>query len=399
MSLPLEGIRIVDVAEHGFVPSAGAALAEFGAEVIKVERLDGDPCRKIIAQGMVPSADGVDYLYEMFNRNKRGIALDITVPSGRAVLDRLIAQADVFLTNQLPQVQRKLGTTPEDIFKINPKIVFARGHGQGQRGPDAELGGFDSVSYWQRGGVSHVLSEPDASAPAMQRPAFGDLPSGMYLVGGVCAALLKAARTGEGSIVDAALLNSATWTLSADLAFASITGEQMNLRGTVRSPLTQTYRTSDGRFVGLMMINEDKYWLDAMGALGLPELGEKYADAIERRQHWEELREPVARAIAGLTREELSARLVAKNCIHSFFATPQDVLVDPAAVENGYLMEHPEYVGMKLPSAPLQFDNVFPTIRRSAPRLGQHTEEILAEVGYSPEETAEFLAAGVVTTG
>ena len=127
-SLPLEGIRVIDVAEHGFVPTAAAVLAEYGADVIKVERLDGDPNRKIIPSGMVPTRDGIDYLAEIFNRNKRDIALDITTDAGQSVLARLIASADVFVTNQLPQVQRKLHTTPDEVLAINPRIVYARGH-------------------------------------------------------------------------------------------------------------------------------------------------------------------------------------------------------------------------------------------------------------------------------
>ncbi|MCW2526352.1 MAG: putative Formyl-CoA transferase, partial [Pseudonocardiales bacterium] len=280
MSLPLEGIRVIDVSEHGFVPSAGATLADFGADVIKIERLDGDACRGIIASGMVPTKDGVDYLFEIFNRNKRGIGLDITTASGQAVLARLVESADVFLTNQLPQIQRKFHTTVEEIQAINPQIVYARGHGQGQRGRDAEVGGFDSVSYWSRGGLGHVLSPPDVAAPPQQRPATGDLPSGTFLVSGICAALVRAGRTGEGGVVDASLLNSAVWTIGPDLAYTSMTGTQLDTTGVIRSPLTHTYRTSDGYFVMLMMINEDRYWTTATDALGLSELGQKYADPV-----------------------------------------------------------------------------------------------------------------------
>src|SRR6202046_1715501 len=180
-SLPLEGVRVIDVAEHGFVPTAAAVLAEYGADVIKVERLDGDPNRKIIPSGMVQTRDGIDYLAEIFNRNKRDIALDITTDAGQSVLARLIASADVFVTNQLPQVHRKLHPTADEVLAINPRIVYARGHGQGQRGEGAEVGSFDSVAYWSRGGLGHVLTTPDDASPPSQRPALGhgavgDLP-------------------------------------------------------------------------------------------------------------------------------------------------------------------------------------------------------------------------------
>ena len=162
MTLPLAGIKVVDFSEHGFVPSAAAVLADWGADVIKIERPDGDPMRQIIRNNLVPDADGYDYLFQLVNRNKRGIALDVTVAPGREVFERLVAWADVYITNQLPRVRRKLRTEPDDLFAVNPRLVFARGHGQGQRGPDAEKGGFDSVSFWTRGGVGHLLTEPGA---------------------------------------------------------------------------------------------------------------------------------------------------------------------------------------------------------------------------------------------
>jgi crotonobetainyl-CoA:carnitine CoA-transferase CaiB-like acyl-CoA transferase len=395
MSLPLEGIRVIDVAEHGFVPTAARVLAEYGADVIKVERLDGDPNRKIIPSGMVATRDGVDYLAEIFNSSKRDIALDITSDAGQRVLARLIESADVFVTNQLPQVQRKLHTTPEAVMAINPRIVYARGHGQGQRGRDAEVGSYDSVAYWSRGGAGHVLSPPGAASPPMQRPALGDVPSGTFLAGGICAALVRAARTGQGGIVDASLLGSAIWTLSPDLAYASMTGEQLPI-DSIRSPLTLTYRTADGYFVMLMMINEARYWDAATEALGLPELVRKYPDPAARQAAWGELAAPFAEAVAKLTRDQIGRRLGERGCIFSFFATPPEVLADPAATANGYLMDHPARTGLKIAAPPVQFDNQHAHIRRPAPRIGEHSAEVLAEIGHSPGEIAGLIAGNVV---
>jgi crotonobetainyl-CoA:carnitine CoA-transferase CaiB-like acyl-CoA transferase len=395
MDLPLEGIRVIDVAEHGFVPTAAAVLAEYGADVIKVERLDGDPNRKIIPSGMVASRDGIDYLAEVFNRNKRDIALDITTDAGQSVLARLIESADVFITNQLPQVQRKLHTTAEEIMAINPRIVYARGHGQGQRGPGAEVGSYDSVGYWSRGGLGHVLSTPGAVSPPLQRPALGDVPSGTFLAGGICAALVRAARTGQGSVVDASLLGSAIWTLAPDLAYTSLTGEQLNL-DTIRSPLTLTYRTADGYFVMLMMINEARYWDTATEALGLSELGKRYADPVARQAVWADLAAPFAEAVAKFTKDEIAVLLGERGCIFSFFATPQEVLADPAAEANGYLMDHPVHEGLKIAAPPVQFDNQRPELRRPAPGIGEHSAEVLAEIGYSPAEIADLVTTKTV---
>ena len=261
MTLPLAGIKIVDFSEHGFVPSGAAALGDWGADVVKIERLEGDPMRSVIRNGLSPAADGVDYLFEMANRNKRGIALDVTTPAGREVFERLVKWADVYITNQLPRVRRKLHTEPADLFALNPKLVFAKGHGQGQRGADAEAGGFDSVSFWSRGGMGHILTEPDApTARRCSAPRMGDVPSGMFLAGGICAGLVHVLRTGEGTVVDMSLLNAAMWTLGPDMAYSSITGNEMPRmqvgKGTM-SPLVGVLRTKDSRWLMLSMLDED----------------------------------------------------------------------------------------------------------------------------------------------
>jgi crotonobetainyl-CoA:carnitine CoA-transferase CaiB-like acyl-CoA transferase len=393
---PLAGIKVLDFSEHGFVPSAAAVLADFGADVVKVERLRGDAMRGIIASGMVATVDGYDYLFQLVNRNKRGVALDVEAPAGREVFEKLVRWADVYVTNQLPRVRTKLRTDPADLFAINPKLVYAKGHGQGQRGDEADAGGYDAVSYWARGGVAHVLTDPSAQQPAQQRPALGDLPSGMFFAGGICAALVHTLRTGEGIVVDTSLLSGAIWTLGPDLAYASMAGTQMPTNTSPRSPLTQQYRTSDQRFVSLMMIDESRYWAHACRALGQVDLIDRFPDPGSRSAGRSVIQDRFDQAIRGLTAAELAGRLRAEDCIFSFYSSPTEVLQDPAAVDNGYLMPHPSKPGLRMAAAPAQFDDESPAIRRPGPELGEHTREVLGDLGYPAAEVERLLDQGVV---
>jgi crotonobetainyl-CoA:carnitine CoA-transferase CaiB-like acyl-CoA transferase len=398
VTLPLTGIKVLDFSEHGFVPSSAAALGDFGADVVKVERLQGDAGRGIIASGMVATKDGYDYLFELFNRNKRGIGLDVEAPAGREVFERLVKWADVYITNQLPRVRRKLHTEPKDLFALNPKLVYAKGHGQGQVGAGAEAGGFDGVSYWARGGVAQVLTDPSFPQLVQQRPGLGDIPSGMFLAGGICAGLVHVLRTGKGVVVDTSLLGGAAWTLGPDLAYASLTGEQLPTRPEAeRSPLQRPYKTAEGRWVSLMMIDEARYWSQACKALGLDDIVDSYPDAVTGQPAKDAVHARIAAVIAAETREQVEARLNAQGCIYSFFATPAEVLDDEAARDNGYLMKHPRD-DVRIPAAPVQFDDEQLTVRRAGPRLGEHTSDVLSELGYTDEQISDLVSEKVVST-
>src|SRR2546430_12573392 len=175
MATVLDGVQVVEVADWGFVPSAGTALGDWGAEVVKIEPpRHGDPIRGLITGGMIPGATGRNFIVEQLGRQKRSVGIDLGTDEGRALLYRLIERADVFLTNFLPDARERLRITYEDLRRVNPRLVYAKGHGQGARGPDARRGGYDGVSFWARGGVADRLSTP-GQPYVQQRPAFGDL--------------------------------------------------------------------------------------------------------------------------------------------------------------------------------------------------------------------------------
>jgi crotonobetainyl-CoA:carnitine CoA-transferase CaiB-like acyl-CoA transferase len=345
---------------------------------------------------MVATKDGYDYLFELFNRNKRGIGLDVETPAGREVFERAVKWADVYITNQLPRVRRKLRTEPKDLFAVNPKLVYAKGHGQGQKGEGAEAGGFDGVSYWARGAVASVLTDESFPGLVQQRPGLGDIPSGMFLAGGICAGLVHVLRTGKGVVVDTSLLGGAAWTLGPDLAYASLTGQTMPTRPeSERSPLQRPYRTADGRWVSLMMIDEARYWAQACAALGLDDLVQAYPDPESRREGRHEVYDRINAVIGAASAEEIARRLGSNDCIYSFFATPAEVLADDAVRDNGYAMTHPRD-DVKIAAAPVQFDDEPLTVRRPGPGLGEHSREVLAELGYSAGDVDALVRDGVV---
>jgi crotonobetainyl-CoA:carnitine CoA-transferase CaiB-like acyl-CoA transferase len=314
------------------------------------------------------------------------------------VLHQLVLGADIFITNHLPRVQRRLGTSPSEIFAINPKVVYARGSGQGQRGPDAEVGGNDGVSFWSRAGVAYMLTEAAAPGPLAQRPAIGDGPSGIALAAGILAAVIQAKRTGEGVEVNTSLLNAGMWTLGPDIAYASIMGTNpaRSTGATGGGPLSSRYLTNDGRLIAFSMTNEGRYWPLACRALGLDHLIDAYPDQEERFQKSAELQEIFADVVRGLTGEEVESRMQGEGCVYAFINSPIDVLSDRQASANGYLLSHQDQPELRLPAIPAQFNDDFPELMRLGPMLGEHSEEILRELGYSEERIDELRAEGTI---
>jgi crotonobetainyl-CoA:carnitine CoA-transferase CaiB-like acyl-CoA transferase len=397
----LDGVKVLEVAEQGFVPSAAAILADWGADVVKVERLTGDPLRHYAKLGVVPDVEGFNILFEQFNRNKRSVGIDLRNDEGRAALDQLIEWADAFITSFLPSARTKLRLHPDDVWAVNPKCVYAVGTGQGLAGPDAELGGFDAVSFWARGGLGHILT-PDGAPLVLSRGAIGDAPSGAYLAGGVAAALLKLARTGEPSVVDVSLLGSAVWTLSVDLVATAASGVEAQphkpgraLSGTV---LIGSYRTADDRWLSLNMLDQERHWEPACRALGLSSLLEApvYATVESRAEHVRALHDLFVETIASRPLAEWKSRLAAEDTIWSTMASPGEVIGDPQVEANGYMPRVPDHATARLTSAPVQFDGIGLEIRSRAPDVGEHTDEVLAQVGLGPAEVSRLREVGAV---
>jgi crotonobetainyl-CoA:carnitine CoA-transferase CaiB-like acyl-CoA transferase len=231
MSAPLAGIKVVEVSMWAFVPSAGAMLADMGADVIKIEPHAGDPVRGLAMAGIKPGTGGFTFMYEIWNRGKRSVTLDIAAEGALDVLHRLLEDADVFLTSLLPAARRKLGIDVEALTTRFPKLIYAVGSGQGVHGPDAEKGGYDSISFWSRSGIVSAVTPDDVAYPLnMPGGAFGDSMSGSMLAGGVAAAIAQRALTGKASVVDVSLLNAGMWVLQPGIVAASLLGTDVSSR-------------------------------------------------------------------------------------------------------------------------------------------------------------------------
>ncbi|OBI84964.1 CaiB/BaiF CoA transferase family protein [Mycobacterium asiaticum] len=399
----LSGVRVLEVAAWTFVPSAGAVLAEWGAEVIKVEpRTGGDPQRGLVTMGIVDAGTrAVNYMIEIPNRGKKSIGVDLGTPGGQEVIRRLAATCDVFLTSYLPSRRKKLGIDVDDIRAANPDIVYVRGSGHGPKGPDADTPGYDGVSYWARGGIATVLTE-DAEDLVRSRPAFGDLLGGMTIAGGIAAALYRKATTGRGSIVDVSLLGLAAWNLSPDVAVSQLHGGSSIPKfghADAPNPLVGTYRTSDGRCVQLMMLQLDKFYPEAMRAIGLPELIDdpRFADPASRFANRGELISLMDEAFARHTLAEWRTRLADLSGAWGVVQTPGELCRDPAVTANGYIAHTTTMSGapFSLPCNPVQFDEQS-VVAPGAPEHGQHTEEVLMEAGLDWDTIVNYKESGAI---
>jgi crotonobetainyl-CoA:carnitine CoA-transferase CaiB-like acyl-CoA transferase len=396
----LDGVRVVELAEHGFVPSCGAILADWGADVIKIEKPQGDALRGHMGAGLVADTGDFNFLWELYNRNKRGIALDLRVTEGRAAFDRFIEQTDVFITNFLPSARTKLRVMPDDLWKVNPKLVYAKGHGQGQRGPDADQGGFDAISFWARGGVGHILTPPNGPM-VMPRGAFGDAPGGAMLAGGVSAALYKREKTGKGVVVDVSLLATACWQIGMDLTATAILREEPRKLDAARplpNPLVGPYKTADDRWLMLNMLDDTRHWAPACHALGFDELidDERFVDTKARAVNAEELHAIFVAKVRAMPLADAVGRLSREDTLFSMLASPLEVIDDPQVVANGYFAQHPTEARAKLATAPIQFDDEMVEIHRGAPAVGEHTDELLQEAGFGADEIDALRASGAV---
>ncbi|HUR76866.1 MAG TPA: CoA transferase [Acidimicrobiales bacterium] len=406
MRQPMNGVRVVEVAMYGFVTSAGAVLADWGADVLKVEHATtGDPQRGLKRTGSFVVEGDLNPNIEHPNRGKRSIGLDIGTPQGRAVLYDLAKQADVFLTSLLPPARAKFEIDVEHIRAVNPNIIYARGSALGARGEEASRGGYDMTAFWCRAGTAASITPPDLDGmippPA---PAYGDTISGTNLAGGIAAALFARERTGEASVVDVSLLGSGLWSMGMGIASSLLAqrawvAPKTGAAGS-NNPLTCLYKTADDRYISLVMLQAARYWADVCRHVDRPELADdpRFATQEDIDANAAVATEELRQAIGAQPLSFWTARFAT---LSGPWAPVQDTLQiaqDAQIRGNDYIATVTDVDGNEynLVVNPVQFDGHAAQLTR-APLFAEHTDAVLEDLGYDWDRVVALKVEGVVT--
>ncbi|MCP4004919.1 MAG: CoA transferase [bacterium] len=397
MSLPLDGIRVVEIATFVAVPSAGALLADLGAEVIKVEVPQGETYRNSRPRmaGFKVEFDASPQ-YEMSNRGKKSLVLDLTRPEALEALRRVIDRCDIVLTNMLPGRCERFGLDAATLRPERPALIYAALNGYGRGGEEADKPAFDYAAYWARTGMMDLIRHPDA-APTFQRPGVGDHAAGLSLVCGILAALRTRDKTGEGQEIDVSLLQIGMYVQGNDLSQVLVAGHSPPLhdRAKPANPLWNFYPTADERWIVVVMIESDRYWPILCEALERPDLlaDERFDGPVPRFRNSQALVEILDEVFRSRTLSEWEVILTQHRVIWSPVREMHEILDDPQVKAMGYLetVDHPRVGRFSTVGAPLSMSAHRLSSNRPAPELGADSEDVLRESGLTAQEIAKLL--------
>lgn len=393
----LEGLKIVEYATYVAAPGAGGVMADWGADVIKVEPPGGDPIRMFFSSLGVE--DTFNPVFDLDNRGKRGIILDTAQEAGRDVLLKLIDGADIFITNVRPGGLKRAGLDHETVLQRCPKLIYATLTGYGLEGPDADRPGMDSAAFWARSGLA-AMFRPKGGDPVQLRTAFGDHVASLAIISAVLAALHERQRTGVGRLVDASLLRVAHYVGGSDFAIQHTRGRiaSNRARKDVPNPLINYFQTGDGHWISLLQRQGEKDWPKLARALKVEHLVDdaRFANNRARREHGSALVPLLDEAFAARPLAEIAAALDAEEMIWAPVLTPTEAIADPQALAAGCVVQTPTADGgtFSAPAAPVRFPGADDGPKGPSPRPGQHTREVLAELGLSATEIEKLYASG-----
>ena len=395
---PFEGLKVIDCASFIAAPAAATILSDFGADVVKVEPLEGDPYRELFRPaGFGP--DDRNYGWELDSRNKRSLAVDLKHPEGREILYRLTADADVFITNLPLSVRHRLKIDHESIAPLNPRLIYASFTAYGETGAEAEKTGFDSTAYWARSGLMDTIKPDHTAPPARSVAGVGDHPSAMTLFAAITTALYRRERTGLGGLVKSSLLANGLWA-NACLVQAKLFGAPVPPRPPREqgaNPVTNVYRCRDGRWLHLVMINEPRQFGPLVKTLGCPEVlaDPRFGSSESRRANSAALIAILDERFATQDLDTWCPLLDAAGVTFSAVSTLDDIAGDPQMHAAGALVPFEEAPGLTV-SSPFSVEGAPKVGPRLAPALGEHTSALLREAGYAEDRIRDLQQRGVI---
>ena len=393
------GLKVIDCASFIAAPSSATALSDFGADVIKIEPPGaGDPVRNLPNLPGYPISPH-NYAWMLEGRNKKSLALDLAKPEGQAVLRKLVASADVFITNFPPPVRKKLGVTWKDLAPLNSRLVYASFTGYGETGAEADKPGFDSNAWWARSGLMDLVRETDDSTPARSMPGMGDHPCAMSLFSGIVTALYQREKTGKGTQVMSNLMVNGIWSngIYAQAALCGATFQTRPPRDRALNAVTCHYKCSDGRWIILSLLNEEKQFPVFTKVIGREDLqtDPRFETKMARHRHAPELIAILDQVFATKPLAYWRKTLDGNGLIFGVVGIPTDIPDDPQMRETEAVVAFADS-DLRTINTPIFIEGAQKVQPRMAPNVGQHSDEVLGAAGFSAAEIAKMRAAGVV---